>query len=633
MAPFADGTPQASQWPIPPGHFFDYEIATEQDDSGTYFYHSHVGMQAMGCAGPLIVDDCDGTSPYYYDDERVFLFQDFFNQTDQQMSAGVTGTPFVWTGETTGILLNGQGVAEGGKTPTAGPVGGFRGFYGGGFSSPAGRAPGFPPGLGSGSRRSGNFGAHMHRHALNDDDDDDDDDASDTDYNTSDASDSDSDSDGDDDDDDDDSDNQGDGGDGTSQPTNKDQCSLPVVDVEPGKTYRFRFIGGTGLSLLSIGFEGHDNLTIVQVDGNEYNAPVSSSHLQMGPGQRFDVVFRTKTAAELEADGNRSTYFIQFETRERPSPYRGYGVLRYHAASAAVPVPPANPVVSLPEQVTGWMEYTFTPLHPVGNAAPTAEEVTRRVTIDATLKQAADGRVMWQLAGLSWTEQSWQTPLLVDIYQRGQAAVPDYAAAVANGGWDPRTQSFPARIGEVLEIVLQNVGSDVGGSGRVETHPFHAHSNHYYDVGSGPGQYDAAANDAKVKRLGYRPVKRDTTMLYRFGNETVAPGQPGGWRAWRIRVTDAGVWMIHCHILGHMMMGMQSVWVIGNAADIIKIPLQEQREGYLTYGGSVYGNDSFPPSVYEYFNSTGSCGSPAPVAVATPVATTMTTQTRRTRWA
>ena len=54
MAPFSDGSVQASQWPIPPGHFFDYELAAEPEDSGTYFYHSHVGMQALTAAGALI---------------------------------------------------------------------------------------------------------------------------------------------------------------------------------------------------------------------------------------------------------------------------------------------------------------------------------------------------------------------------------------------------------------------------------------------------------------------------------------------------------------------------------------------------------------------------------------------------
>jgi FtsP/CotA-like multicopper oxidase with cupredoxin domain len=54
-APFSDGTPHAAQWPIPPGHFFDYELFVPIGMAGTYFYHSHVGFQATSVTGPLIV--------------------------------------------------------------------------------------------------------------------------------------------------------------------------------------------------------------------------------------------------------------------------------------------------------------------------------------------------------------------------------------------------------------------------------------------------------------------------------------------------------------------------------------------------------------------------------------------------
>jgi len=47
-------------------------------------------------------------------------------------------------------------------------------------------------------------------------------------------------------------------------------------------------------------------------------------------------------------------------------------------------------------------------------------------------------------------------------------------------------------------------------------------------------------------------------MLYRnviyASNNTLA-----GWRAWRLRITEPGVWMVHCHILLHMVFGMQTV--------------------------------------------------------------------------
>ncbi|KAK3375863.1 multicopper oxidase-domain-containing protein [Lasiosphaeria ovina] len=542
MAPFSDGTPQASQWPIPPGHFFDYEIFTEVEDAGSYYYHSHVGMQAMSCTGPLIVDDCGG-SPHHYDDERIFFFEDSFLKTEQQMADGLMNTPFVPTGETHGILLNGKGVAVG-QTATTGPPGGGRGFFGGGYSSPPGNAPGFRIG-----RRDTST---------------------------------------------------------VDQVGGSDACTLPVIDVDPGKTYRFRFVGATGLSYLSVALQDHTNLTIVQVDGGEYNAPVSTDHIQLGTGQRFDVMFKTKTMEELAADGNKTTFFIQFQTLDRPTNYVGYGVLRY-STSSPVPASPSGQLIATPTDISGWMEYTFQPLYPDRNQAPTAAEVTRRITIDAEMKiDDASGRMVWELAHLSWTEYTYQSPMLVDIYQRGQEALPDYDAAMKNYGWDPKTLSFPAKIGEVLEIVFQNTGAQAGPIGRVQTHPFHAHSNHYYDIGSGEGQYDADANNAKLSSLGYTPMLRDTTMLYRYA-DTVNPGAVAGWRAWRIRVKDAGVWMVHCHILAHMMMGMQSVWVVGDAADIQKIPT-ELSAGYFTYGGNVYGNTTYHPSVYQYFNGTNKCG-------------------------
>lgn len=74
-----------------------------------------------------------------------------------------------------------------------------------------------------------------------------------------------------------------------------------------------------------------------------------------------------------------------------------------------------------------------------------------------------------------------------------------------------------------------------------------------------------------------------------------------GWRGWRLRVQDAGVWMIHCHILQHMVMGMQSVWVMGDYEQIARIPHYDAA-GYLEFGGSAYGNESFAPSYVHQFD-------------------------------
>jgi L-ascorbate oxidase len=107
-APFSDGTPQASQWPIPPNHFFDYEIRPAIGEAGTYFYHSHVLFQAVSAAGPLIVEEASGHPPYIYDEERVLMLSEFYNQTDEVIVDGLIGSPFRFSGETEAILLNGK---------------------------------------------------------------------------------------------------------------------------------------------------------------------------------------------------------------------------------------------------------------------------------------------------------------------------------------------------------------------------------------------------------------------------------------------------------------------------------------------------------------------------------------------
>ncbi|KAF2092143.1 multicopper oxidase [Saccharata proteae CBS 121410] len=490
MAIFSDGTPSASQWPIAPHEFFDYEVHPLECDAGSYFYHSHVGFQAVTATGPLIVEDM-GEPPYAYDEERLIQFMEYFNKTDSDIEEGLVATPFVWSGEPKAVLINGVGVASGETAGTAG-------------------------------------------------------------------------------------------------------CELPVIQVEPGKTYRMRFIGSVALSMVTFGIVGHDNFTIVGADG-QYTKPHTESYMQVSSGQRFDVIFQAKSAAEL---GGTTDYLIQIETKHRPSIYLGYGVLRYSNATASITTGPATPPLSLSNATYDWLEYALEPLYP--NNFPTASEVTRRIVID--VRQIFTVTTVWQLNGLQFNETEsnpfpGERPYLVSIYQNGRSAMPNYEAALNNSGWDPTTYTWPALLGEVLEIILVNTGSLVTNNGGVDYHPFHAHGGHYYDIGSGNGTYDPVANELKL--ANYTPVLRDTTNLYRYTPSTVA-GSDAGWRGWRLRVEDAGVWLIHCHVLQHMVMGMQSVWIMGDYEDIIRIP-HYAAAGYLEYGGSAYGNESWSPHVVHQF--------------------------------
>lgn len=200
VSPFSDGTPGASQWPIPPNHYFDYELGVSLGFSGTYFYHSHVGFQAVTAAGPLIIEDAE-KPPYEYDEERIIALADIFEKTDADVEEGLVANPFRWSGETVNILVNGQGQLPGSVASSG--------------------------------------------------------------------------------------------------------CELATISVEPEKTYRFRLIGGTALSFVSLSFEDHDELTMIEADG-DYIKPVNVSHIQIGSGQRFSILFKTKKRSDL----SKNQFFI-----------------------------------------------------------------------------------------------------------------------------------------------------------------------------------------------------------------------------------------------------------------------------------------------------------------------------------
>ena len=236
--------------------------------------------------------------------------------------------------------------------------------------------------------------------------------------------------------------------------------------------------------------------------------------------------------------------------------------------------------------------------------------MTRRVILNT--QQVLDKYVVWRDSNITWTDNANDAvphttpsqPYLVSLYTNQTAYTPSYDAALKNGGLDPSTNTFPAKVGEVLEIVLQNIGAhaidnETGGS--LDVHPWHAHGHHYYDIGGGPGAFDPNVAEERLK--GTEPVLRDTTMLFRY-NATTQPDEKHGWRAWRLRVQQPGVWMIHCHTLQHMVMGMQTVWVFGSAEEVMALPKVEV-DGYLTYGGSAYGNSSHAPDVVQFSDLDG----------------------------
>ncbi|EJT71044.1 L-ascorbate oxidase [Gaeumannomyces tritici R3-111a-1] len=356
---------------------------------------------------------------------------------------------------------------------------------------------------------------------------------------------------------------------------------------------------------VTLGIEGHQNLTVIEAEGH-YTQPAMTDHVQLGSGQRFSVLLQTRTEDDIAARSGKTQFWIRFESRDRPKTIVGYALLQYdmsdsQAVSYQTPLPqelPATSPVVLPTETSSWLEYTLQPLDSEEAARfPRLPEVTRTVYI--TMAQQLNS-LAWQESALA--DDTGYVPLLVRLYVTGET--PDYGAARANQDWDPETKAFPALVGETLDIVWL---SNSGPTGGWDAHPMHMHGERYWDLGLGNGTYDAAANEAARFGGGYTPARRDTTMLYRYAAKG-GVHMTAGWRAWRVRVTEesVGAWVLHYHVLMHMVMGMQTVWVFGNTSQILtRFPQQPYIAGYLDFGGSVYGNGTSDPVVWETFSQDG----------------------------
>ena len=120
-----DGVPMVTQAPIPPGAALYYSFPLLQ--SGTYWYHSHFGLQEQqGLAGALIIDDPD--EAHDYDEDLPVFLSDVVDQSVDdvipEIRAGTLevdvsdpyrlpdGSPFPIDVPYGGYLLNGKPPAD-----------------------------------------------------------------------------------------------------------------------------------------------------------------------------------------------------------------------------------------------------------------------------------------------------------------------------------------------------------------------------------------------------------------------------------------------------------------------------------------------------------------------------------------
>ncbi|KAI9477159.1 Cupredoxin [Zychaea mexicana] len=119
--PEADGVPGLTQVAIQPGETYHQRFQVI-DQTGTYYYHAHLGLSDDTVSGPFIVYESEDAwpskdnkkklkdGPYEYDDERTLFLSEWWHQTEQERMDYIMGTNYRGMVGADSYLINGKAV-------------------------------------------------------------------------------------------------------------------------------------------------------------------------------------------------------------------------------------------------------------------------------------------------------------------------------------------------------------------------------------------------------------------------------------------------------------------------------------------------------------------------------------------
>ena len=268
----------------------------------------------------------------------------------------------------------------------------------------------------------------------------------------------------------------------TTQPCTPNAC-ISRFKFQKGRRHLLRVINAGAQGVQKFSIDGHD-LTVVAHDFVPVE-PYTANMIQLGIGQRFDVIVQAKK--ELD-----TSYFMRasIQTNCTPStqPHALAAVYYPQADRAALPTSAPQPDTlgncSLANFPLARTKPVFKMPLPAG-----APDITH--TIEMTFGPNATGHNVWMMNKSSF-RANYNAPVLL-LANQGNFSYPASWNVYNNGG------------ARTVRVVLIN-------NSRL-THPMHLHGHNFFELASGVGlawggQITNAAN----------PARRDTHNVEPFGD-------------------------------------------------------------------------------------------------------------------
>ncbi|KAL2315998.1 Iron transport multicopper oxidase fio1 [Schizosaccharomyces pombe] len=290
--------------------------------------------------------------------------------------------------------------------------------------------------------------------------------------------------------------------------------------MEPGKTYRLRFINIGAFNNYDVMIEDH-NMTIIEVDG-EYTEPQEVSSIHLTVAQRYSVLVTAKNSTD-----------------------RNYAITAYMDESLFDTIPDNyNP------NVTAWLSYNSDASYDLG---PDIDEI-----------DSYDDAELNPLYSWDVTESNHSINIWFDFFTLGDGAnyaeindssyvfpkVPSIMIANSTNvdgynlepvTYGPYTNAYIFEYGDVVDVIIDN--HDTG------KHPFHLHG-HTFQVLERGEENAGLYSDQESHTYYDNPMRRDTVEI-----------EPGSFIVIRFIADNPGAWVIHCHIEWHMESGLLATFI------------------------------------------------------------------------
>ncbi|ORE09557.1 hypothetical protein BCV72DRAFT_248049 [Rhizopus microsporus var. microsporus] len=334
--------------------------------------------------------------------------------------------------------------------------------------------------------------------------------------------------------------------------TSKETCpGYTTFDVEPNTVYRLRIIGGNTFRTLALAIK-HHNMTLIEVDG-ELVHPYETSFLEVTPGQRFSVLFRTGDYTPGMVFAIGTSYL--WRQRGRGITENGFGYIRYvereREDNPFIEELPTFPKLDRPD----WLWHNIAPL--AGRDPMLDEMNVRTIKLHTTMNQMSDNTTRYLVNHRINPDRHIPA---IHHYRHFRHHHHKRATDEYDDNYYTDLHTYRIAYNETVDLVFQNSKNRDGGC---LLHPWHTHGHSHYVIASGPGDYNHTLHK-HIRNFKY-PLYKDTSVAYPYFSNDGSEGC--GWTKVRIKADNPGFWAVHCHITTHMIQG--KMIVLEEAPDLI----------------------------------------------------------------